>query len=186
MIPSLTSNKKPSCFSIDSLISKADAARIPPQPRAPASPPSRESPPSSPLDPLLQGGPHGVGPRGPLLPPCSIPAPHPALIHGANTVYPGGLPPGFDPLFGMNPAALLSHPMQACFPGGPPRGMPIPGGPHGQHPPPHAGMLGQGKDSAPFYSWLLARHGNLLGQRFAGQLDVLLLIINAWSRFFVW
>ncbi|ELU15123.1 hypothetical protein CAPTEDRAFT_25827, partial [Capitella teleta] len=94
---------------------------------------------------------------------------------GANTVYPGGLPPGFDPTHPLfaNPA-MLAHPM--AFPGASPRGF---GGGHphgipGMHPAAAGthGPLGPagGKDGAPFYSWLLARHGNFLGQRFSAYL----------------
>ena len=174
------SGKRPSCFSIDSLISKTSSpssekreVTSQKQPHSPLAYHHR-SPSSSPdvLTPSVTRPP--VSRAAPVPPPASLGAPHPALLHGANTVYPGGLPPGFDPnhpLFACNPAMLHAHPM--AFAGAAPRGF------GAAHPPPMPGMhpaaagahgpLGPGKEGAPFYSWLLARHGNFLGQRFGGN-----------------
>lgn len=174
------SAKRPSCFSIDSLISKSDKREALVRPSGHSPPHPYRSPSSSPDVPPLP--PRGHNPpvsRGaPVPPPASLGAPHPALLHGANTVYPGGLPPGFDPTHPLfaNPA-MLAHPM--AFPGASPRGF---GGGHphsipGMHPAAAGahGPLGPagGKDGAPFYSWLLARHGNFLGQRFSGTILII-------------
>ena len=211
MMPVMPNPKRASCFSIDALMSKADRGCDPsllPRPAVvPCSSPqmcpcssASSSPECHPLSARGQAAAAAaaaagltVGVRAPppgmAAPGMSPTTPHPAFLHGANTVYPGGLPPGMDPATAAAAAAhpLFNNPAAASAlmanggalqhtlgfpprgPHGAPHGIGGLGNPHMQHPG-HQGFMGapQPKDTVPFYSWLLSRHGNFLGQRFTG------------------
>ena len=99
--------------------------------------------------------------------------PHPAFLAGAGgSPYPEGLPPGFEmpnaaAAFAGSAAAAAAAAASGMGLGS---GLPgMPGSP-GSLPPHLLGAPGlHHKESFPFYTWLLARHGSYLSHRLTGE-----------------